>query len=187
MNCITDDTILSVLRYGSTPLAAAEGETLTSDCGKRLTDELKYSKIVTGAFASMTGGEITTVDDAEIALSNIDGARTLLASDSGGYTVVQTSAYTITLPPVERGLHFMFQLSTANSFEIVILATGDHMYGIVNNAGTYIDDAALPTIEFEATNAQVSDIITLTGISPTRWCVQGFSSNAAGIKFEAGL
>ena len=64
-NCITDTTVLSVLRIGASTFVAGAGETLTLDCGKLVVGvDKKYNKIAVGVCAEMTAEEKTTVDTA---------------------------------------------------------------------------------------------------------------------------
>lgn len=70
-NCITNTSLLSVIRHGASTFAAGAGETLTLDCGKLVSGvDMKYNKIAVGVCAEMTQGEKDDVDanDAEVAI-----------------------------------------------------------------------------------------------------------------------
>ncbi len=179
-NCVYDTTLLSVKRYGASPLAANAGETLANDCGKRLSDELKYTKIVDGVMVSMTAGEITTVDNAADSANDIVAAVTL--TKPGGYTISQVTAnYVITLPAVSKGATFLFELIAEGIYTVTIQATGLHLYGTKHLAGTSSQIDAQLYIIFDATFAKKGDTVRMTGLNSNRWDVIGISTDGAGI------
>ncbi len=180
-NAITDTTLLSLKRYGATTLAAGAGETLTLDVGKQVIGvERKYQKIVDGALVEMTADEKTTVDSATS--TDIILARTLTVKDSGAYKVSQIgSAYIITLPAVAKGLVFEFLLMAETAFNVTIRATSTHFYGAIDLAGTPTQVNASTDIIFDATDANIGDMIRMRGVDSTTWCVIGISTDASGI------
>lgn len=179
-NCITDTTLLSVLRYGAATLVAGAGETLTADVGKLVEGvPLKYTKVDTGALVEMSAEEKTTVDAAED--DTITAARTISKKSISTYTVTQPSAYNITLPVAAAGLKYEFLLVGQGAFSVTIKATSTHLYGNFDDAGTRTQINAKTNILFAATNARIGDVISILGIDSTHWCVLGYNSNSGGI------
>lgn len=87
-NCLTDTTLLSVIEYGSVTLVAGAGETLTNDCGQRISGvPLKYTKVSGGSLVEMSAGEKIDVDDAETVITDnlpVNGQYSLLTPESLG-------------------------------------------------------------------------------------------------------
>ncbi len=181
-NAITDTTLLSLKRYGATTLVAGAGETLTTDVGKQVVGvPSKYQKIVEGVLVELSAGEKTTVD--ATTATTIIAARTLTSKTSGNYKITQSAVagYTITLPAVERGLKFEFLLGTKASNAVTIAATSTHLYGTINQAGTPLQINGSTNILFAATNANIGDLVSLTGLDSSTWCVTATTTHATGI------
>lgn len=180
-NAITDTTLLSVLRYGSTTLVAGAGESLDLDVGKLVQGvPLKYQHMSLGSLLEMSAGEKTAVD-AAISISII-AARTLTKKTIGGYLVSQiTGNYVITLPVAAKNLKYVFLLVAEAALTVTIRATSTHLYGVMDLAGTPTQINGSTDIIFDATDANIGDIITIMGIDSTHWCVSAISTDASGL------
>ena len=126
----------------------------------------------------MSAGEKVIVDAA--VATSIIVARTLTKSDN--YLVSQvTGSYVITLPVAAAGLKYIFLLIAEAALTVTIRATSTHLYGVMDLAGTPTQINGSTDIIFDATDANIGDVISLTGIDSTHWCVSAISTDASGL------
>ncbi len=132
--------------------------------------------IVTGA--TFTGGAIVDATPSP-----------LTAANSGTtYSIAQSSAYAITLPPAAAGLNFRFVAIAIGNFAVTIgTDSGDnHLYGSV------LDDTGAGTADLTAADADdsinliantlaIGDTVELWGIDATHWMVTARTTGNGGI------
>ena len=144
-----------------------------------------YNTYIEPALGS--GGVANTGVCATSVASPITAAVALTAADSGGVFGITQDAggFDIDLPAAQRGLRFLFVLTTASSANVTItvLAAASTFIGTVTDADA--DTAATltgagSTVTFPNA-AVVGDSVEFIGISTALYLVRAFSSADAGI------
>lgn len=121
-NCITDTTLLSVLRIGASTFSVENpNEVLHLDCGKLVSGvDVKYNKIVGGICEEMTQPEKDAVDADELAnemdykitlvpflypLDETEIVSTSITLSLDSYVSECSGVISVTLPDAEQALH----------------------------------------------------------------------------------